>query len=229
MEKSINLNRATSWYVFLFSLWAVSVAAALSIQSKADLFLLINHARNPILDVVATMFTCMGDGAFTGILAVICICTRRRQLAWQLLCSFLLSTVFCQVLKNIADELRPAGFFPDASIVLHPSWTTPHRYNSFPSGHTTTAFSTATIFAFYFKKVKVSLLCFFMAAMVGYSRVYLGQHFVGDVFTGSLLGALTAGICILNYKNALIQNGLGLEYLFKKKKKLNERSLENIL
>ncbi|WP_447639947.1 MULTISPECIES: phosphatase PAP2 family protein [Chitinophagaceae] len=230
MEKSIQLNKGTSLYVYLLAIWVMCVTYVLCTQSKADLFLAINHSfRHTVLDVVQTIFTCIGDGLFSLILMVFFIFTRKRRLAWILLCSFLLSTVFCQVLKNMADELRPTGYFKDPQFVKTAAWVSLRRFNSFPSGHTTTAFATATILAFYYKRVWISAICFLFAVMVGYSRIYLGQHFVGDVFTGSLIGAQSSFICILNYKSLLVQKGLGLEYLFRKKGTAEEQTLESLL
>lgn len=223
MEKTIRLNTATTWYLFCLACWGTIVAVALSLQSKGDIFLLVNHFRSPFLNILGTAFTFVGDGAFTLILAAILLFTKHRKLAWLTLCAFLLSTIVCQVAKNLADESRPAGYFPDPSIVKTAAWISLKRFNSFPSGHTTSAFATATILAFYYKKTWLSWLCIICAILVGYSRVYLGQHFVGDVFVGSIIGSLSAFFCLWNQKNPIIQKGLGLEYLFKKKNKGQEQ------
>lgn len=222
MIKSIQLPKGMSWYISLLLLWGTLLACAMTLHSKAELFLWVNHARCPIMDYLGTIFTNMGDGIFTIVLILFFLFTKKRSLAWLLLGSFLLSTLFCQVLKNIAPEMRPAGYFVDPSIVKTASWISLKHFNSFPSGHTTTAFATATILAFYYRRASVSFVCFAWAVMVGYSRVYLGQHFVGDVFTGSILGAIASCICILNYQSPIIQKGLGLEYLFRKNQAKNE-------
>jgi len=60
---------------------------------------------------------------------------------------------------------------------------------SFPSGHTMSAFAVFSLVAFLFsKKQYLGLLMFFIALMVGISRIYLVQHFLKDVYLGTILG-----------------------------------------
>jgi undecaprenyl-diphosphatase len=60
--------------------------------------------------------------------------------------------------------------------------------DSFPSGHTNTAFSAATLMVLCFGRFFWPSLV--VAGMVGYSRVYIGAHFPSDVIAGALLGAI---------------------------------------
>ena len=59
---------------------------------------------------------------------------------------------------------------------------------SFPSGHTSTAFSMATSISFQNKKWYIVLPAYLWATTVGYSRLYLGVHYPSDVFAGALIG-----------------------------------------
>ena len=59
---------------------------------------------------------------------------------------------------------------------------------SFPSGHTTSAFSMFLLFSVFVKNQFLSFVFFVMALMVGYSRMYLGQHFFADVYGGAIIG-----------------------------------------
>jgi len=63
---------------------------------------------------------------------------------------------------------------------------------SFPSGHTSAAFSLATSMAFINHKWYVVVPAFSWAALVGYSRMYLGVHYPTDVIAGAIVGTGSA-------------------------------------
>lgn len=63
---------------------------------------------------------------------------------------------------------------------------------SFPSGHTSVAFSTATSLYLAYPKWYVAVPAFTYAASVGYSRMYLGVHYPSDVLAGAVIGAGSA-------------------------------------
>ncbi len=66
-------------------------------------------------------------------------------------------------------------------------------HSSFPSGHTMAAFSIFTLLALQSKhKRTIALLFLLLAAAVGFSRIYLGQHFLKDAMVGSIFGVTIA-------------------------------------
>ena len=90
------------------------------------------------------------------------------------------------ILKRIVNRDRPAFTYPDIRPLEY------ERYYSFPSGHTSNAFCTATSLSLNFKKWYVAVPAFTWAAAVGYSRMHLGVHYPSDVLAGALLGVGSA-------------------------------------
>jgi membrane-associated phospholipid phosphatase len=60
---------------------------------------------------------------------------------------------------------------------------------SFPSGHTSSAFATATALSLAYPKWYVIAPSFLWAGGVAWSRMYLGVHFPSDIFGGIVIGA----------------------------------------
>ncbi len=72
--------------------------------------------------------------------------------------------------------------------------------NSFPSGHTQTAFTAATFLNKFLEK-KYSFFVFLLAIGVGIARIYSGVHFPSDVVAGVLIGIIPTLIIIKLYRN----------------------------
>lgn len=96
------------------------------------------------------------------------------------------SMIFSTGLKYSINRERPYITYPD--IVSKSFDKTP----SFPSGHTTSAFATATSLSLAWPRWYVIVPAYTWAAGVGYSRLYLGVHYPTDVLAGAILGAGTS-------------------------------------
>jgi membrane-associated phospholipid phosphatase len=68
---------------------------------------------------------------------------------------------------------------------------------SFPSGHTSSAFATATSVSLAYPKWYIIVPSFTWAGTVAYSRMHLGVHYPSDVLAGAVIGA---GSAFLTYK-----------------------------
>lgn len=68
----------------------------------------------------------------------------------------------------------------------------PESSPSFPSGHTSIAFTTATALTLKYPKWYVALPSYFWACSVAYSRMNLGVHYPSDVLAGAFLGTGSA-------------------------------------
>ena len=94
-------------------------------------------------------------------------------------------------LKYSINRKRPFEIYPD--IAKKAKAGSP----SFPSGHTSSAFATATSLSLSYPKWYVIVPSFAYAGTVAYSRMYLGVHYPSDVAAGALIGS---GCAYLSYK-----------------------------
>ena len=90
-------------------------------------------------------------------------------------------------------------------------------YNSFPSGHTSSAFAACAAILFLNKKMGIPAMVF--AAIMGFSRIYVEVHYCTDVLFGVLVGGICALIAVLIVKFLFPIVGNGFKKLFAKKKK----------
>ena len=80
-----------------------------------------------------------------------------------------------------------------------------HSWKSFPSGHTATAFSLLFALAIpYSRRIQVSIGL--IALLVGYSRIYLNQHFGLDVAVGATIGIVSGYLAYLIVRPPLDQS-----------------------
>ncbi len=103
---------------------------------------------------------------------------RMRQNALYIASSTLTTTLLNTLIKKIVKRPRPFISNFQLSAVYQPG-----SY-SFPSGHTSSAISTATAFSRAYPKWYIIAPSFLWAGAVGYSRMYLGVHYPTDVGTG---------------------------------------------
>ena len=175
-------------YLFFFGAGLVFLLT----EGKAATFIYLNPWHLSTLDTFFVYVTFLGNGLFAGIVCVLFLVLRRWSAAIQLITAFLLSALVSQILKNIFSMPRPKQFFPPGQYAYFIPDVTHVGFASFPSGHSTTIFALATLLALLEKNKKWNIAYLLVAVAVGYSRIYLGQHFLGDVLMGSFIGVLTA-------------------------------------
>ena len=177
--------------------------------SQADGFILLNPFHSQSLNYFFIPLTYLGDGIFSIVIALLLFFRKRKPLAVMIVSSFLLSGIIAQIIKKLVVAPRPAVFFEYSHYPNFIEGVTLYNLHSFPSGHATSIFALAVTLAFFLKNKSYSLLLLLMAISVGYSRIYLGQHFMEDVLSGSVIGITSAIFCqifFLKYFNKLDQN-----------------------
>jgi membrane-associated phospholipid phosphatase len=110
-----------------------------------------------------------------------------QKKGWQAAGALAINTVITQGLKYSINRARPYEKYP---TLIHPYHIETDA--SFPSGHTSTAFATAASLSINFKKWYVVVPAYTWAASVGYSRLYLGEHYPTDVLAGAAIGVGSA-------------------------------------
>ena len=170
------------------------------IAMDQSLFLWLNNSLSrPWLDPVMEAATSLGNGFYLfplGLLLMVLFARRnfRRDFILWASTSFI-SFIIGTTLKHLVHRNRPLAALHDgiahhqiAVHVLGPSLYA----NSFPSGHTFTAFSTASLFAGLYPGLTIPLYA--MASLTGLSRIYVGAHFPLDVLGGAVIGLLSTEI-----------------------------------
>lgn len=159
---------------------------------KHESFQLLNTWHNPLLDLFFVNCTHLGDGLVSVAVVLLLIIFKKRKEALTVLVAYISSGLFAQLLKNIFVQPRPNLYLKQLMIHYNHfvEGVTLYNNNSFPSGHTTSAFALATVIALLSKNKSLYMSALFLAALVGYSRIYLAEHFLADVLAGALVGII---------------------------------------
>jgi len=199
----LSLLRHTRTFLLLYLALLLAVGTVLLATPRHTAFFWINGHHSPFFDQFFRPFTNVGDGVFYVAVTLALLFVRFR---WALLSfgCFVVTALAAQVGKHLIFTGHPRPFryfsehagFPPLHIVEGVVMGT---LKSFPSGHSTSAFSVFLVLTYVVKQKSWGVLFLVLAALAAYSRVYLAQHFVEDVFAGSILGtgltlALLAGL-----------------------------------
>jgi len=198
---------------FIILLFSIGV---LFWSNKADIHIYINQKYNNFADVFFQVATFLAGGIAIPLLILPTLFVKYRYTISSI-ATILLSTLIVFVAKRSFNMPRPLKYFNtiyEGSFQLRLiEGLNIHGSYSFPSGHTATAFAVFTFFALITNKKYKLLKIFyiFMAIIIGYSRMYLSQHFLQDVVLGSLIGSLSAIVSfyfINKIKNEKLENSL---------------------
>jgi len=122
---------------------------------------------------------------WVAIALVLCVLYRRWGLLGLTIIAVALADWSAMGLKALVDRPRPPLRYAEPEPLVR----TPHD-GSFPSGHAATSFAAATILSFAFPRLAPFL--FVLAALIAWSRVYVGVHYPLDIIGGAILGILVA-------------------------------------
>ncbi len=221
-------------FILLCVLLLIALSCGLLCIPKGELHLLLCDRHTPSRDRFYRYYTQVGEW----VPYIVCFALLFYKAGTSLftLSGTLLSGLVTQIVKRLADAPRPLTYFathyPDIQLPLVDG-VAMSRYYSFPSGHTTTFF--ALFFAlciigtdylhtaplnlriYKFTNVLFQAVCFFFAALGGYSRIYLSQHFTADILGGMCVGLLITGLLYILFHHWQYQNWYNYHFFCKKK------------
>jgi len=98
------------------------------------------------------------------------------------------------VLKPAFHRLRPFEILQGVNLLAKA------YADSFPSAHASNMFTMAFVMSYIWRKPCVVGISFAAAVIVGFSRIYVGVHFPGDVFAGAITAVFYSIAAIYLFK-----------------------------
>ncbi|WP_288425548.1 phosphatase PAP2 family protein [uncultured Spirosoma sp.] len=195
--------RANYAFFLPYLLLLIVVGVLQLTRSQEQLMQWVNVRNAPAADELFPYVTYLGDGVFF-VLVCLLLAINNRRIGLMAFASFALSSLVSLFLKQVvfSDSLRPLKTFEHSTYQYHIiKGLDIHSYNSFPSGHTTSAFALFGMLALLDERKGRGWFFLVIAALTGYSRVYLFQHFVEDAYVGSIIGTVsTVVVYLLMYR-----------------------------
>lgn len=166
---------------------------------------------NAAIDTFYKYFTQVGDGIFAVIIGVLLLFKNVREGMFVLL-SYILAGSTASLIKWSENYTRPHhvfSYYKKHMTIRYVEGIEMLGENSFPSGHSTTAFVLFTALALITEKQWLKITFLVLAINAAFSRTYLSQHWLVDITAGSLIGLSYATIIyFVFYNNTKIKNNL---------------------
>jgi membrane-associated phospholipid phosphatase len=184
---------SVKYHFYLFILFTSLQLHSFSQNADINILKPINRNetafKNKYLELNASSVTALSIAAPAG-MAIAGFILHDKKLKHDALftgAAFIASSIVTRTTKVIAGRRRP---FEKYSFIVKRDDEAGSM--SFPSGHTSAAFCTATSLALRYRKWYVIAPAYIFAASVGWARMYQGVHYPSDVVAGALVGATSA-------------------------------------
>ena len=151
------------------------------------------HLRTDMLTPFMKIVTFLGNGGWFWILCAVVLLAipKTRKTGYAAVFSLIFGAIVTNLLlKNIVARPRP---FAEIEALI-PLIAKPTDF-SFPSGHTTASFAVALVMLRMLPK-KIGIPAVVLAALVAFSRLYLGVHYPTDVLVGFLVALMGSTVAV---------------------------------
>lgn len=137
---------------------------------------------------------------------------RLQRTSAQAFKAYILTAGATQILKQITHRPRPDEI-PSSGLWYGPTGIS-GRYDAFPSGHTSSAFAVASVFAHSYKEHPwVGITLYSIAGLTGLSRIHDGRHWASDAFFGAAMGWYVGKVIVENDSRLSVFPGMDGVYL----------------
>jgi membrane-associated phospholipid phosphatase len=190
--------------LLVFSLLALSLVWSVGQRVDVWAFLVFNlrGARPAWLDWIMLGFTQVGSALGALAIGLILFFTDNRLVSYEFFLGSITLWLVVELVKALVRRSRPSFRVTQARIIGLRAIG-----RSFPSGHTSQAFFTATLLAPYLHAgAWIVVLLYGMALLVGITRMYVGAHYPRDVLAGAILGSMWGLLGAL--VNGYVMNGI---------------------
>ena len=157
--------------------------------SKADLFLWINNHHNNFFDQYFKLNTLLGDG-WVAVVLVLALVFFKYRYSVLIALAYAYSALGVQIFKHLFNAPRPIKYFENIASIRVIEGYTIHKWNSFPSGHSASAFTLAVLLSYLLPYRNRNWIIVPLFALTAFSRVYLSQHFMEDIIAGGIIGVV---------------------------------------
>lgn len=191
MRLLLTLIKRTRFFLVPWIVLLLAGAFVLLSYPKDQIHLATNRHYNSFWDETMQWITLIGDG-WTITVLVLLMFAWKRHYAFFTGIACLFASGITQGLKHFIfeGEARPVRFFAQTQKLRVMTNIDNSFVDSFPSGHTTVAFAFFFCLALGIKNDWLRLACLLVSLAIGFSRIYLSQHFLVDVYAGSIIGVL---------------------------------------
>lgn len=178
-----------------FSLIALSLLWSVGQRLDVWVFAALNLRgyHSPWIDRAMWLTTQIGSAGFAALIAVGAYILGNQRFAIGLTLGTLTLWLLVELVKALTDRARPFNLLRETRVI---GWRAPGL--SFPSGHTAQIFFVAALSLNHFQLLLGSAIIFYgIAALVAFTRVYVGAHYPRDVIAGAILGSVWGILSVL--------------------------------